>query len=58
MHAFRSTLPNRAHNAQPRIDATAITGHAGAFDAVVRGYQGELSLGSMQAILEAIPFGL
>lgn len=55
MHAFRSTLLNRAHNARPRLDATSITGHAGEESAVVRGYQGELSLTAKKMILEAIP---
>lgn len=58
MHAFRHTLLNRASNANPPLDATSITGHAGEVNAVVRGYQGELSLTNKQRILEAIPFGI
>jgi len=56
MHAFRHTLLSRASNANPPLDATSITGHAGEVNAVVRGYQGELSLANKQRILEAIPF--
>ena len=58
MHAFRHTLLNRASNANPPLDATSITGHAGEVNAVVRGYQGELSLENKRRILEAIPFGI
>jgi len=58
MHAFRSTLLERAFNATPPLDATSITGHAGKADAVVRNYQGELSLTNKQQILEAIRFGV
>lgn len=56
MHAFRSTLLNRAMNLG--IDATPITGHAGNTDRVVRGYQGELSLENKQKLLEGITFEL
>ncbi len=58
MHAFRSTLLERAFNSTPPLDATSITGHAGKVDAVVRNYQGELSLTNKQQILEAIDFGI
>lgn len=58
MHAFRHTLLNRASNANPPLDATSITGHAGEVNAVVRGYQGELSLENKRRILESIPFGV
>lgn len=58
MHAFRHTLMTKASNSTPRLDVTSITGHAGEDGAVVRGYQGELSLRNKQAILEAIPFGV
>jgi integrase len=58
MHAFRHTLLSRASNANPPVDATSITGHAGEVNAVVRGYQGELSLENKKRILEAIPFKL
>lgn len=56
MHAFRSTLLNRAMNLG--IDATPITGHAGNTDRVVRGYQGELSLENKKKLLEGITFEL
>ncbi|MEO6825095.1 MAG: site-specific integrase [Nitrosospira sp.] len=58
MHAFRHTLLTIAKNANPRLDATSITGHAGEGSAVVRGYEGELSLGNKKRVLEALPFGL
>jgi len=58
MHAFRHTLLHRANNLSPAQDVTPITGHAGTADAVVRGYQGELSLENKRRALEAITFGL
>jgi integrase len=58
MHAFRHTLLNRASNANPPINAESLTGHAGEKTAIVRGYEGELSLENKNRILEAIPFGL
>lgn len=58
MHAFRHTLLNRASNANPPINAESITGHAGEKTAIVRGYEGELSLENKSRILEAIPFGV
>lgn len=57
-HAWRHNLLTTAHNASPRIDATPISGHVGKEDAVVRGYQGELSLTNKRDILEAIPFAI
>jgi integrase len=56
MHAFRHTLLHRANNLSTAEDVTAITGHAGSTDAVVRGYQGELSLVNKRRVLEAITF--
>lgn len=58
MHAFRHTLLNRAMNANPPLDATSITGHAGEESSIVRGYQGDLSLENKQRILDAITFGV
>jgi integrase len=58
MHAFRHTLMHKAHNCNPPLDVTSITGHRGDTDSVVAGYQGELSLVNKQRILEAVQFGL
>lgn len=70
MHAFRSTLLNRAAN-QGVVNAEAITGHAqnmtnlsqaqdsvlaGDVSPVVKKYQGELDIAVKSAILERITF--
>jgi integrase len=58
MHAFRSAILAKAHNANPPLDVTSITGHAATASDVVAGYQGRLWLENQQRILEAVPFGV
>lgn len=57
MHAFRHTLLNRALNLGV-LGAEAITGHVGEKSAVVRGYEGELSLTNKYKIISRITFDL
>ncbi len=56
MHAFRSTLLNRAKNSSPSVNAGEITGHVGSESAVQRGYEDELGLAKKRVLLEAIAF--
>lgn len=57
MHAFRHTMLTSARNCRPdKIDITPITGHVGQDSAVVRGYQGELTLDNLRDLIEKIEF--
>lgn len=54
MHAFRHLLLYRAHNQNPPVDITPITGHSDGVGAVVAGYRGELSLKNKNGRLHAV----
>jgi integrase len=55
MHAFRHTLLNYGLNNHV-ANVEVITGHVGETSRVVRGYQGEMAIGSKKAIIEQIRF--